>query len=339
MSSSANTKPTTKTVGFLVNESNQLGPKQTTTMLIREAVRTAEVLVFDIHSLSRSSAGKMTCLARRLPLTETPEKLPQFTDWVNSRPLERAEISDLFWLAIRTNPGRDPQNQSAHLEALRYCQQMQRKGVTVFNDPAGLFAAASKSYLCQLPESVVPKSLVTNNADEVLAFASAHERAVVKPVMGSRGGGVFVLDQRHTANHREIVKTVLDQGTAIVQEYVPGADQGDSRVLLYNGQLLRVGDDVAGIRRVPAKGDFRSNLHAGGSAEQLKFEERYQVIADAIAPMLQRDGLVLVGADIIGDKLIELNVFSTGGLFGAEEMTGHNFSRMIIDFWNGQNQA
>jgi glutathione synthase len=119
----------------------------------------------------------------------------------------------------------------------------------------------------------------------------------------------------------------------VVQDYILGVESGDIRVVLLGGEI---DGEVAAIGRVPAKGDFRSNLHAGGQAVKPVISDSLRAAIGTLGPKLVLDGLNLVGVDFISDQLVEINVFSTGGLYGAQEFTGKNFCKHnLTHFLNG----
>ena len=116
----------------------------------------------------------------------------------------------------------------------------------------------------------------------------------------------------------------------MVQEFVPSPLQGDLRVTILDGEVLCRDGQPAAIARVPQEGDFRSNLHAGGKAEPIEITQQIEDAVAAIAPYLAEEGLVHVGADFIGGRILELNVFSPGGLYPSVRLYGHDFSDDVI---------
>ncbi|MCB9177780.1 MAG: hypothetical protein H6648_11550 [Caldilineae bacterium] len=198
------------------------------------------------------------------------------------------------------------------------------------NAPAGLSRAASKLYLARLPAATRPRTLVASEAAALRGFvAEAPGPAVLKPLSGTRGAGVFRVTPEEP-NLGAILESLLAAGPVMAQDWVPGAEAGDTRVLLLDGRPLELGGQLAAIRRVPAAGDFRSNLHAGGRAEPAALDAAARATLAAIGPGLVADGLRLVGVDLIGDQVIELNVFSTGGLRDAERFSGQDFSDRVV---------
>jgi glutathione synthase len=127
-----------------------------------------------------------------------------------------------------------------------------------------------------------------------------------------------------------MIEAIGRDGYIIAQAYVPEAEKGDIRLFLMNGLPLQVDGKYAAMRRVSSKGDIRSNIHAGGKAKAVKITERELRVAELIRPKLIEDGMFLVGIDIIGDTILEVNVFSPGNLGSCSEMAGVNFAGAIL---------
>jgi glutathione synthase len=201
----------------------------------------------------------------------------------------------------------------------------------VLNDPVGLSLAMNKLYFQQFPEAVRPETLVSRVADDIKRFVKKHGgTAVLKPLQGSGGQNVFLVEPESGANLNQMIDAVTRDGYAVIQEYLPAADKGDTRLFVMNGQPLERDGQYAAVFRRRAKDDIRSNMHIGGKAEKAKVTPEALQLAEMIRPKLVRDGMFLVGLDIVGDKLMEINVFSPGGLHSACELTGINFAVDII---------
>jgi glutathione synthase len=240
-------------------------------------------------------------------------------------------LGEIDLLFIRTNPARDQSRAALHQLALGLARRCQDQGVCVINQPDGLLRAASKLYSLELPEFTRPATLVSQDRQDILSFIrELPGPAVLKPLQGTRGNDVFFVSVVQEPNLNQIMDVILRQGPVMVQACLPSAALGDTRVLVFQGQLLEIEGQAAAIHRVPAKGDFRSNLHAGGQAQPARITEGMRQVVAAIGPKLVADGLDLVGLDFIDDQLLEVNVFSTGGLRDAERFTGMDFSDRII---------
>ena len=128
-----------------------------------------------------------------------------------------------------------------------------------------------------------------------------------------------------------MIDAVSRDGFVIAQEYLPAAEQGDMRLFVMNGRPLCVGKKYAAFRRVRSGGDMRSNVHAGGTKAAAEIDSTVLQIAEIVRPKLVQDGMFLVGLDIVGDKLMEINVFSPGGLGSAQQFEKVNFSVHVIE--------
>jgi glutathione synthase len=128
-----------------------------------------------------------------------------------------------------------------------------------------------------------------------------------------------------------MIAAVRRDGYVIAQEFVSGAEEGDVRVFMMNGHVLEVDGKHAAFRRTQAEGDIRSNVHAGGSASPVVLDERIFRLAEMVRPRLVQDGMFLVGVDVIGDKIAEINVCSPGGLSTAGQLYGVDFAGAVIE--------
>ncbi|MGB4593380.1 MAG: glutathione synthase [Coriobacteriia bacterium] len=245
----------------------------------------------------------------------------------------RVTVDDLDVLVLRSNPadevGTRPWAQSAGIDFGRIAM---RNGVIVLNDPNGLAKAMNKMYFQLFPEEVRPRTLITRDRDEIKSFVKDEGgRAVLKPLQGSGGQGVFMVDHASTKNLNQMVEALTRDGYVICQEYLEAAEEGDTRLFMMNGQPLRHKGKYAAFRRIRQGDDIRSNVHAGGSIAQAHITEAHLRIAEIVRPKLVADGMFLVGLDIVGDKLMEINVFSPGGLGSAQKFEKVNFAQAVID--------
>ncbi len=247
--------------------------------------------------------------------------------------VERIKVDDLDVLMLRNDPaadlGKRPWAQSA---GIIFGQRAVSRGVIVLNDPGSLGDAINKMYFQHFPEEVRPRSLISRSADDIRAFVQAEKgRAVLKPLQGSGGTNVFVVKPSEMGNLNQIIEAVSRDGYVIAQQYLPGAKDGDVRLFLMNGDPLRVNGRYAAFRRVSKKGDARSNLHAGGRIVKAVVTDEMLEIAEIVRPKLVADGMFLVGLDIVGDKVMEINVFSPGGLGSSAKLEHVDFTRPVIE--------
>jgi glutathione synthase len=142
---------------------------------------------------------------------------------------------------------------------------------------------------------------------------------------------VFVVKPGAKGNLNQIIEAVTRDGYAIAQEFLPDAKKGDVRFFLMNGEPLVVKGKYCAFRRVSAKGDVRSNLHAGGHLAKAKVTDEMLELAEIVRPKLVQDGMFLVGLDIVGKRLMEINVFSPGGLGSAQIYEKVDFTRGVLE--------
>ena len=316
---------------FLVNDVVRIEAKQTTAMLIAAASRQGyEVLVCGVTDLSCSQEGEPAAWARKLPMRSYPS-LESLVREIATSKGKKVQLTDADVLMIRTNPSRDQGRPGAHSLALRLALWCKERSVIVINDPFGLLRASSKLYLLEMPESIYPKTLISQHNEEIISFIDGlGSPAVLKPLEGTRGNDVFFVSSARDNNLNQIIEVISRQSAVMVQGFIPEADKGDTRVVVFNGKILEVDGKTAAINRVPGKGEVRSNIHAGGIAQPGVITNKMRKAVALIGPKLVQDGLLLVGLDFIGGKIIEINVFSTGGFRDAERFEGVSFSEKVI---------
>jgi glutathione synthase len=185
-------------------------------------------------------------------------------------------------------------------------------------------------YFQLFPEEVRPRTLITRDRDELKAFAKEEGRCVLKPLQGSGGASVFLVEKSDIPNLNQMIDTVSRDGFVIAQEYLPAAADGDMRLFVMNGRPVQVKGKYAAFRRVRSGGDMRSNIHAGGKLALAEVTGKDLKIAEIVRPKLVQDSMFLVGLDIVGDKLMEINVFSPGGLGSIHKLTKINFNKYVI---------
>lgn len=245
---------------------------------------------------------------------------------------ERITVDELDVLMLRNDPASDlgtrPWAQSA---GLIFGQRAAARGVIVVNDPIALAGATTKMYFESFPAEVRPRSLISRTPDDLKKFVrSEGGRAVIKPLQGSGGTNVFVISKKNVGNLNQMIEAATRDGYAIAQEYLPAAVQGDIRLFVMNGDAFEVDGKYCAFRRIAAKGDVRSNVHAGGSLARAKITDAVLALVQIVRPKLIQDGMFLVGLDLVGSKLMELNVFSPGGLGNAQRFENADFARAVI---------
>jgi glutathione synthase len=244
---------------------------------------------------------------------------------------ERISVDDLDVLMLRNDPSEDVIRRPwATNMGIVFGRVAARKGVIVVNDPDGLAKAMTKMYFQLYPEEVRPRTLITRDREEIKAFARDEKRIVLKPLQGSGGQSVFMVRPEDVPNLNQMIDAVSRDGYMIAQEYLPAAETGDTRLFMMNGRALRWRGKYAAFRRVRTGGDLRSNVHAGGTLAAAEIGETELKIVEIVRPKLVQDGMFLVGLDIVGDKLMEINVFTPGGLGSAQKFEGINFAPAVV---------
>ncbi len=303
---------------FLVNDRNLLKTTGTNWTLMRACQALGmEVYITDVTHLEARSAVSLHAEAIKVPLAEkTSHKTVPIADH-DSVLMDLNHFSTIF---VRTTPGRDIARSWAHRLALEVMRLASELGINVVNDPAGLQKASSKLYTVYLPPQYVPRTKVCHTHASVFEFAK--ELAcpfVVKPLLGSQGRDVYFFDGVDTRNLRQVIDNLGGTGYLVVQEFLPEATEGDIRVLTLNDGLFGAGKP-RGIKRTPATGEIRSNVSLGGRASVVELNPEQTALCTKIARQLSNDGIRFAGLDLIGDKVVEVNVFSPSGLQELEPL-------------------
>lgn len=226
------------------------------------------------------------------------------------------DVADVDVLMLRSDPSLDAQTMPWAAEVgILFGREAAKRGVLVVNDPDSLSKAINKLYFQSFPVEARAETLISRHESDIKAFAKAHGgNIILKPLQGSGGSGVFKVDAGSKSNINQMIEAIGRDGYIIAQAYVPAAKKGDIRFFLMNGVPLQINGKYAALRRVASKDDIRSNIHAGGTAEAVEIGETELRVAEIIRPKLIADGMFLVGIDIVGDKILEVNVFSPGNL-------------------------
>ncbi|HVX95196.1 MAG TPA: glutathione synthase [Polyangia bacterium] len=244
---------------------------------------------------------------------------------------EEARLADFDVVFLRNNPNAGASDGDTFNPALDFGRRLKSQGVLVVNDPDGLSRAGSKMYLAGFPHELRPRTLITRSIERVRGFLRELDGpAIIKPLAGFGGQNVFYVARGQTANLPQMISTVRRDGYVIVQEFLPAVSKGDKRVLLLGGAPLRIGDTVAAYRRMRPRDDIRNNMHVGGSRRRAEFSEAEQRICELLRPRLTTDGLYLVGVDLVGDKILEINVFAPGGIHNINELYDVDVGTAII---------
>jgi len=321
-------------IGFVVNKLETEKEAYTTTRLAMAAVnRGHEVWMMGAGDFALDADDYVRARARSAPKASY-KSLKSFLGEVRGpRGREqRITIDDLDVLLLRNDPAEDQGRRSwAQMAGINFGRAAMRRGVIVLNDPNALSQAINKMYFQLFPEEVRPATLITRDRSDIRMFAKEQEGdIIVKPLQGSGGQGVFRVRKNDLGNLNQMIEAVTRDGYVIAQEYLPEAAEGDMRLFMLNGEPLRYKNKYAAFRRLRAEEDIRSNIHAGGQKAKAEVDAKALRIAEIVRPKLVADGMFMVGLDIVGSKLMEINVFSPGGLGSAQSFENVNFSVAVI---------
>jgi len=321
-------------IAFFVNDLATEFPNYATTMLSWQArQRGHEVFYVTPDDWVLEADETLQAHVRAVPKGKSADHR-EFFKVLRSGASENMKVNmaEVDVLLLRNDPANDAQDRPWAAESgILFGREAVKRGVIVLNDPDSLGRATNKLYFQSFPAEVRAETIITRNSDDIKAFAKKHKgQIILKPLQGSGGSGVFKLDAGNASNLNQMVEAIGRDGYIIAQEYVDAAKKGDIRLFMLNGHPLSIADKYCALRREQAKGDIRSNIHAGGKAKAVEITARELKVAELIRPKLIADGMFLVGIDIVGEKILEVNVFSPGNLVSCSEMAGVDFSEPII---------
>jgi len=195
----------------------------------------------------------------------------------------------------------------------------------VVNDPRSVRDAPEKLFVLDFAQ-FMPPTMISRSLADIRAFHARHGEIVVKPLHGKAGEGVFRIssDGTNLTALTELFGSIWKE-PFIAQAFLPAVTEGDKRIVLVDGEV------AGAINRRPKQGEFRSNLAAGGTAEQTELTARERAICAAIGPELKRRGLLFVGIDVIGGLMTEINVTSPTGIVAIDKFNGSDTPGLIWD--------
>lgn len=298
---------------FIVNEVADLDLTPATAALVRAQAARGPTAITTCADLS-ADGQRFVANAREIGPIGGPGEAVSLTH------------NDLTRVLVRANPVSQPTAWAwAHgLSCLAHAEQL---GLAVHNNTATLARFAAKPGLLALDETVRPPTVVTGSPTTVRKALTGFGRSVIKPAHGSQGKGVFIVNP-DTDNLSATIDLLLDGGPVVVQPWLPAAVEGDVRVFVSDGEVFEVDGRAAAIRRRPAAGELRSNIHLGGHAEPTDLVGETRALAERAAAQLLAAGARFAGVDCIGDRIVEVNVCAPGGL---QDMS----ARYGVDFVNG----
>lgn len=321
-------------LGFVVNRISTEQPGYTTTRLAMTATRMGhDVWLMGVDDFAHDPDGSVAAMARTVP-AKNYRSLKAYLEKIQSdEAAERIVVDDLDVLMMRNDPAEDVAERPwAVTSGVLFGQLAMSRGVLVVNDPTSLADAVNKTYFQHFPEEVRPRTMISRDPAAINEFIEEMKgSAVLKPLQGSGGAGVFLVSGKESPNVNQMIEALSRDGYIVVQEYLAAGKDGDTRLFVMNGQPLERDGQYAAFRRVNESTDMRSNMHAGGEAHPAKVTDEMLHMVDLVRPKLLNDGMFLVGLDIVGNKLMEVNVFSPGGLGSSQELYEVDFTQPVIE--------
>jgi len=223
------------------------------------------------------------------------------THWFDIQSEQSIKLGDLDAILMR----KDPPFDTEFIYATYILERAEDEGALIVNKPQSLRDCNEKLFTAWFSE-LTPKTIVTRKADKIKTFREKHGDVILKPLDGMGGASIFRIKE-NDPNVSVIIETLTNHGQnyCMAQTFVPDITNGDKRILVVDGEPIPYC-----LARIPAKGETRGNLAAGGRGEARPLSDTDKKIAESVAPILKEKGLIFVGLDIIGDKLTEINVTS-----------------------------
>lgn len=290
--------------------------KDSTFAMMREASRRGHaVYAFEQRDMFLEN-GKVRADVAEITLTGDA------IDWFRAAPAELHSLADFDAVIQRKDPPFDME----YIYGTYLLEMAERQGARVFNKPSAIRDHNEKLSIAQFSQYTSP-TLVSSNAARLRAFHAEHKDVILKPLDGMGGAGIFRV-REDGMNLGAVIEslTVLETQTIMVQKYIPEIVKGDKRILLINGKPVPFA-----LARIPQGGEVRGNLAAGGIGVAQPLTDRDREIADDLGPQLAARGLLLVGLDVIGTCLTEVNVTSPTCFQEITDQTGFNVPAMFID--------
>ncbi|MYN11046.1 glutathione synthase [Pseudoduganella aquatica] len=298
--------------------------KDSTYAMMVEAARRGHALYAFEQKDMALNEGTVTALVSRITLTGDAH------DWFRAEPQEETRL-DAFDAVIQR---KDPPFDMEYVYGTYLLQLAEKQGARVFNRPSAIRDHNEKLSIAQFPQFTAP-TLVASSEARLRAFHQQHQDIILKPLDGMGGAGVFRV-KADGLNLGAIIETLTDNGkrTIMAQRYIPDIVKGDKRILVIGGKPVPYS-----LARIPQAGEVRGNLAAGGTGVAQPLTARDLEIAETLGPVLAARGLLLVGLDVIGENLTEVNVTSPTCFQEITEQTGFQVAAMFIDAVEAHSQA
>ncbi|MDO8450945.1 MAG: glutathione synthase [Rhodoferax sp.] len=291
--------------------------KDTTFAMMREAQRRGHsVAACEPQDVMWQTGGLVTAHVRDIVLTGQPDV------WFEAREARAVALKEFDAILMR----KDPPFDSEFFYATHLLEQAEREGARVFNKPGALRDHPEKLAIMEFPQFIGP-TLVTRDEADIKRFHAEHQDIILKPLDGMGGMGIFRVGP-DGLNLGSITETLNRHGaqSLMVQKFLPEIVDGDKRILVIGGKPVPYS-----LARIPQGSEVRGNLAAGGKGVAQPLSERDRFIAESLGPILYGRGLLLVGLDVIGDSLTEINVTSPTCFQEIFDQTGFDVAAMFLD--------
>ncbi|HZS80831.1 MAG TPA: glutathione synthase [Herbaspirillum sp.] len=290
--------------------------KDSTFAMMREAARRGHVIYAFGQADIVLESGLVTANAARITLTGDAD------DWYRANTPTAAFLSGFDAVVIRKDPPFDME----YIYTTYLLELAEKQGARVFNRPAAIRSHNEKLAIAQFPQYTAP-TLVTRDVRRLRAFHAEHKDMILKPLDGMGGTGIFRIG-RDGMNLGAAIEMLTDNGnrTIMAQSFIPEIASGDKRILLIGGKVV-----PHMLARIPQGGEVRGNLAAGGLGVTQPIAPHELEIAEALAPVLAQRGLLLVGLDVIGSYLTEINVTSPTCFQEITQQSGFDVAAMFVD--------
>lgn len=290
--------------------------KDSTLAMMIEAQRKGHEIIYITPDSLFIDSGISYASSNKMEVRNDP------SDWFTKEEETIIELSELDSILMR----QDPPFNSGYIYNTYVLEMAARQGVNIFNNPRSLRDCNEKVYATEFPQCCT-KHLVTSRKDFLTDFVLENKDTVIKPLDGMGGASIFRV-KANDPNLNVILETITDHFTekVMIQEFIPEITEGDKRILIVDGKPMS-----ASIARVPAEGELRGNLAAGASAVAKSLSDRDLWICEEVGPSLVEKGLLLVGLDIIGDYLTEINVTSPTCFKEYKELCDIDVAKIFIE--------
>lgn len=311
----ADTKQSLK-VAFQMDPIEGVDIEADTTFALAEAAQARGMELFEYGPEHLSyNEGRIEAYAR--PMTIRRER-GNHVSFKPRRVIDLARDVDVVWMR------QDPPFDMAYITAAHLLQRLEGQTLVV-NDPKWVRSCPEKILPLDYPH-LMPETLISRDRRAIDAFRSHHQDIILKPLYGNGGAGVFLV-KAGDSNYSSLLEMFMENSRepVIAQAFLKDVSKGDKRVIIIDGEA------VGAINRLPQKGETRSNMHVGGTAVPTELTPDDLRICEAIGPMLKARGQILVGIDVIGDKMTEINITSPTGVQELKRFSGVDAASLSWD--------